>query len=127
MYRRIPLALCISAFAVAPSHAQDASAVRIPVPKHYVVKHHCMPDRGFVAVAEAPGYPSTYPKLNLLVFKGEVIGVLFEAEEKDGWKPWYNQPEGKATSHDGSPSHYTQTLMFKKGPTAQECKAATAR
>lgn len=124
MYRQISLALCISAFAVAPSYAQDASAARIPVPRHYVVKHHCMPDRGFVAVAEAPGYPSTYPKLNLLVFKGEVIGVLFEAEEKDGWKPWYNQPEGKATSHDGGPAHYTQTLMFKKGPTAEECKAA---
>jgi len=38
-------------------------------------------------VAQAPGYPSTYPMMALLVFKGEIAGFLLEPNEKDGWKP----------------------------------------
>jgi len=94
------------------------------LPPHYVVKNHCLPGRGFVAVAQAPGYPSTYPMMALVVFKGEIVGFLLEVAEKDGWKPWYNQPEGKPVSHDGGPKHYTQTVMIKKGPSAEECTAA---
>ena len=65
-----------------------------------------------------------YPKVNLRVFNGEVIGFTFEVPAKEGWKPWYDQPEGKPTAHDGSIQHYTQTIYLKKGPTAEECKAA---
>jgi len=84
----------------------------------------CSPGRGYNMSAEAPGYPSTYPKMNLRVFNGEVIGFLFELDAKEGWKPWYDQPEGKPTSHEGSAAHYTQTIYIKKGPTAEECKAS---
>ena len=60
----------------------------------------------------------------LRVFHGEVIGVIFEVEAKEGWKPWYDQPEGQPTTHDGSPPHYTQTISLKQGPTVEECNAA---
>ena len=80
--------------------------------------------RGYSFSAEAPNYPSTFPKMNLRVFNGEVIGIVFELPAKDGWKPWYDQLEGKPTAHDGSIPHYTQTIYFKKGPTAEERKAA---
>jgi len=84
----------------------------------------CNPGRGYTFGAEAPNYASTYPKLNLRVFNGEVIGFTFEVPAKEGWKPWYDQPEGKPTEHDGSIPHYTQTIYFKTGPTAEECKAS---
>lgn len=119
--RRTLLVLGLCASGMPSSYAHDG---RVAVPAHYVVKPHCVPDRGFVAVAQAPNFPAAYPMLNLLVFNGEVVGFLFEADEKDGWKPWYNEPQGQPASHAGGPRHYTQTIMIKKGPTAQECKAA---
>ena len=84
----------------------------------------CSPGRGYSFSAEAPNHPSTYPKLNLRVFNGEVIGFIVEIDAKEGWKPWYDQPEGKSTHHDSGPAHYTQTIYVKKGPTAEECKAS---
>ena len=95
------------------------------IPPHYKLgANRCSPGRGYSFSAEAPNHPSTYPKLNLRVFNGEVIGVVFEVPAKEGWKPWYDQAEGKPTAHDGSHEHYTQTIYFKKGPTAEECKLA---
>ena len=95
------------------------------IPPHYKPgSGGCSPGRGYSFSAEAPNHPSTYPKLNLRVFNGEVIGFTFEVPAKEGWKPWYDQPEGKPTSHDGSIEHYTQTIYFKKGPTAEECKGS---
>ena len=84
----------------------------------------CSPGRGYNFSAEAPNYPSTYPKMNLRVFNGEVIGFLFEVDAKEGWKPWYDQSEGKATTHEGGEPHYTQTIYIKRGPPAEECKAS---
>lgn len=93
------------------------------IPPHYKPGGgQCSPGRGYSFSAAAPNHPSTYPKLNLRVFNGEVIGFIFELDVKEGWKPWYDQPEGKPTVHDGSIKHYTQTIYFKKGPTADECK-----
>ena len=94
------------------------------IPPHYKAGGRCSPGRGYNASAEAPNYPSTYPKMNLRVFNGEVIGFLFELDAKEGWKPWYDQPEGKPTTHEGGEPHYTQTIYIKKGPTAEECKAS---
>ena len=96
----------------------------LKIPPHYRAGKRCEPGRGYGFTAEAPNHPSTYPKMNLRVFNGEVIGFIFELEAKEGWKPWYDQPEAKATSHDGSSPHYTQTIYIKKGPTAEECKAS---
>jgi len=62
--------------------------------------------------------------MNLRVFNREVIGFLFEVDAKEGWKPWYDQPEGKPTARDGGQEHYTQTIYIKKGPTAEECKSS---
>ena len=95
----------------------------LKIPPHYTSgSNRCSPGRGYSFTAEAPNFPSAYPKLNLRVFNGEVIGVIFEVPAKDGWKPWYDQPEGRPTAHDGSHEHYTQTIYFKNGPTAEECK-----
>lgn len=97
----------------------------LKIPPHYKPGNsRCSPGRGYSFSAEASNYPSTYPKLNLRVYNGEVIGVVFEVPAKEGWKPWYDQPEGKPTAHDGSHDHYTQTIYFKKGPTAEDCKLA---
>ena len=97
----------------------------LKIPPHYRPgSGSCSPGRGYSFSAEAPNYPSTYPKLNLRVFSGEVIGFIFELDAKEGWKPWYDQLEGKPTAHDGSIQHYTQTIYIKKGPTAEECKAS---
>lgn len=97
----------------------------LKIPPHYKPgEGGCRPDRGYTFSAQAPNFPSTYPKLNLRVFNGEVIGFIFELDAKEGWKPWYDQPEGKPTQHDKSPPHYTQTIYIKKGPTAEECKAS---
>lgn len=97
----------------------------LKIPPHYKPGGgNCSPGRGYSFSAEAPNHPSTYPKLNLRVFNGEVIGITFELEAKEGWKPWYDQAEGNPTVHDGSIKHYTQTIYFKKGPTVEECKAS---
>ena len=73
-----------------------------------------------------PPTPRRYllPTMNVRVFNGEVIGFLFEVDAKDGWKPWYDEPEGKPRSHGGDNPHYTQLIMIKKGPTAEECKTS---
>lgn len=118
------LSLSIGAFGAGSSTAQDP--VHIAVPRHYLVKKHCLPGRGFIAVAEAPSYPTTLPMMALFVFNGEVVGFHLEVHERDGWKPWYNQPQGEPVSHDGGPKHYTQTVMIRKGPSAEDCKAAKA-
>lgn len=55
--------------------------------------------------------------MGLRVFNGDVIGFQFEVDAKDGWRPWYDQPEGKPTTHEGGIPHYTQTMYIKKGPT----------
>jgi hypothetical protein len=97
----------------------------LKIPPHYKAgSGTCSPGRGYSFTAEAPHHPSTYPKVNLRVFNGEVIEFTFEVPAKEGWKPWYDQTEGKPTSHDRSIPHYTQTIYFKKGPTAEECKAS---
>lgn len=109
--------------------AQSAETVLGPeleIPSHYKPgAGACRAGRGYTFSAEAPNHSSTYPKLNLRVFNGEVIGFIFELDAKEGWKPWYDQPDGKPTAHDGSIQHYTQTIYIKKGPTADECKNST--
>jgi hypothetical protein len=118
------IAVSLGLFANARS-AEVMLGPELKIPPHYRPgSGGCTAARGYSFSAEAPNHPSTYPKMNLRVFNGEVIGFIFELEAKEGWKPWYDQPEGKATSHDGSTPHYTQTIYIKKGPTAEECKAS---
>lgn len=96
----------------------------LKISPHYRPGKRCDPGRGYNASAEMPNYPSTYPKMNLRVFNGEVVGFLFEVDAKEDWKPWHDQPEGKPNAHDGSIPQYTQTIYIKKGPTTEECKAS---
>jgi len=97
----------------------------LKIPPHYQPgSGGCRPGRGYTFSAQAPNHPSTYPKMNLRVFDGDVIGFIFEVDAKEGWKPWYDQPEGKPTKHDDGPAHYTQTIYIKKSPTVEECKAS---
>lgn len=110
-------------FVASPYAAEVTLGPDLRIPPHYKPGGgSCSPGRGYSFGAEAPNHPSTYPKLNLRVFNGEVIGFTFELDANGGWKPWYDRAEGKPTVHDGSIKHYTQTIYFKKGPTAEECK-----
>ncbi len=97
--------------------------LKIP-PNYKLAIKRCFPGKGYVFKAEAPNHPSTLPQMNLRVFNGEVIGFVFEVDAKEGWKPWYNQVEGKTLSHRGGTPHYSQNIFIKKGPTAAECKAS---
>lgn len=95
------------------------------IPPHYKpASAECRPGRGYSFIAETAKHPSTYPKLILRVFNGEVIGAIFEVPATAGWKPWYDQPEGKPVSHGGGPAHYSQAIYFKKPPTAAECASS---
>ena len=99
-------------------------AAGLKIPPHYKpISGRCRPGKGYILGPTAPNYPSHYPTLDLWAFNGEVIGFTFEVHAKDGWKPWYNQPEGKPVVHGKGPPHYSQYLVIKKGPTAEECKA----
>lgn len=125
-FKTIVLAIFVSLGLAASTGAAEVTlGPDLKIPPHYRPgSGGCTAGRGYSFSAEVPNYPSTYPKLNLRVFNGEVIGFIFEAEAKEGWKPWYDQPEGKPTKHDDGPAHYTQTIYVKKGPTAEECKSA---
>jgi len=127
--RKLPIGVgllfCIVLAAAASHSAEVVLGPDLKIPPHYKFGGgNCSAGRGYNFSAEAPNHPSTYPKMNLRVFNGEVIGFLFELDAKEGWKPWYDQPEGKPTAHDGSVKHYTQTIYIKKGPTAEDCKAS---
>lgn len=92
------------------------------LPPHYHLGHGgCRPAIGYSFVAETPDHPSTYPKLILRVFNGEIIGVVFESDAAAGWKPWYDQPVGKPVSHGGGPAHYSQAIYLKAPPSAADC------
>ena len=125
-FKTIVLALLVSfGLAVSAGAAEVVLGPDLKIPPQYKPgSGDCRAERGYTFSAQAPNHPSTYPKLNIRVFNGEVIGFIFELDGKEGWKPWYDQPEGKPTAHDGSIQHFTQTIYVKKGPTAEECKAS---
>lgn len=116
-----------SIFAVSADAAAEISSQTVAaLPSHYHLgPGDCRPGIGFSFVAETPDHPSTYPKLVLRVFNGQIIGMVFEAEAAAGWKPWYDQPEGKPVSHHGGPPHYSQAIYFKAPPTTADCANAT--
>jgi hypothetical protein len=92
------------------------------LPPHYHLGHGgCRAGVGYSFVAQAPDHPSTYPKLILRVFNGEIIGMVFESDAAAGWKPWYDQPVGKPVSHGGGPAHYSQAIYVKAPPSAADC------
>jgi hypothetical protein len=108
------------------THAAERPAWKSEIPNHYkLVSGDCRAGRGYSFVAEATGHPSTYPKLILLVFNGEIIGTIFEADASAGWKPWYDQPKGAPMSHGGGPAHYSQAIYVKRPPTTEECASST--
>ena len=92
----------------------------LPAPYH-LGQGGCRAGRGYSFVAQTPNHPSTYPKLLLRIFNGEIIGMVFEADAAAGWKPWYDQPAGKPVSHGDGPAHYSQAIYIKAPPTAADC------
>jgi hypothetical protein len=59
--------------------------LELKIPPHYEPgSGGCTPGRGYSFSAKASNHPSTYPKLNLRVFNGEIIGFIFEIEAKEG-------------------------------------------
>lgn len=124
MHKSFIAALGVLILSTNTALSQEPPRPKASIPSYYSVKPRCVTGRGFIALPEAPGQPVALPFVGLWVFNGEVIGLLFEALERDGWRPWYDEPEGQAVSHDGGPRHYSQLVMFKPGPTAEQCKAA---
>ena len=120
------IAIILMGFVLTETYAAEVILGQdLKIPPHYRPgSGTCSAGRGYSFSAEAPNYPSTYPKLNLRVFNGEVIGFIVEIEAKEGWKPWYDEPEGKPAAHEDGHPHYTQTIYIKKGPTAEECNAS---
>ena len=108
-----------------PDAAESPSGSAFQIPPHYKLgSGGCRPGGGYSFVADASDYASTYPKLILRVFNGELIGIVLEVGAEAGWKPWYDQPDGKPVSHGGGPAHYSQAIYMKKPPTAEECAAS---
>jgi len=121
----IIISFVLLAFAAGDLYARGVTlGPELKIPPHYNAGKSCRPGRGYNFTAKAPNHPSALPKMNLRVFNGEVIGFLFEVDAKEGWKPWYDQQEGKPNAHGGSTPHYTQLILIKKGPTVAECKAS---
>ena len=122
----IIIAFVLVAFVLGDLYAAGVTlGPNLKIPPNYKAKSkRCRPGKGYIFAAWAPNYPLTFPMMNLRVFNGEVIGFVFEVDAKEGWKPWYDQEEGKTISHGGGIPHYGQTILIKKGPTAEECKAS---
>ena len=117
--------LIITSLAVGPGTYAAEGTAELKIPAHYKLGHGgCRPGGGYSFIASASGHPSTYPKLILKVFNGEIIGMIFEAGVESGWKPWYDQPREKPISHGGGPVHYSQAIYMRKPPTAEECAAS---
>ena len=105
---------------------ERTSESKFKIPPHYKLgSGGCRPGSGYSFVTEAPGHPSTYPKLVLKVFNGELVGMIFEVDAGAGWKPWYDQPNGKPISHAAGPAHYSQAIYIQRPPTAEECASST--
>ncbi len=122
----IIIAFALVAFALGDLYAASVTLgpnLKIP-PNYKLANKRCFPGRAYNFKTQAPNYPSTSPRMNLRVFNGEVIGFSLEVDAKEGWKPWYDQVEGKPVSHRGGTPHYHQTIFIKKAPTAAECKAS---
>lgn len=117
------LICCLASSGLAPTEAYPETVSPVAgLPSHFRLAHGgCRAGRGYSFVAEAPDHRSTYPKLVLRVFNGEIIGMVFEVDASTGWKPWYDQPAGKPISHDGGPQHYSQAINIKPPPTASDC------
>lgn len=124
---RTPIGIAFSAwFAIGPVYAAGPSepptGTVAGLPTHYHIGHGgCRPGIGYSFIAQTGDHPSTYPKLVLRVFNGEIIGMVFEADTAAGWKPWYDQPAGKPISHGGGPAHYSQAIYVKPPPSAADC------
>ena len=90
IFKTIVLAVLLSiGLAATTGAAEVVLGPDLKIPPYYRPgSSGCREGRGYTFSAEAPDYPSTYPKLNLRVFNGEVIGFIFELDAKEGWKPW---------------------------------------
>ena len=124
VHKSLIAALGVFILSTTAAVSEEPPRPKVGIPSYYSIKPRCIPERGFIALPEVPGHAAELPLVALWIFNGEVIGLLFEAHERDGWRPWYDEPEGQAVSHSGGPRHYSQLVMLKKGPTAEQCKAA---
>ena len=72
-------------FVTGPYAAEVTLGPDLKIPPHYKPGGGiCSPGLGYSFSVEAPNHPSAYPKLNLRVFNGEVIGFIFELDAKGG-------------------------------------------
>lgn len=107
------------------SHAAEISPGN-KLPPGYVVRGNCVPNMGYHAGHKDAERGKIHRMVVLNVFNGEVIGFETEQDAQEGWRPWFDQPEGKAITHEGMEHfpHYTQHIFIKKPPTAEQCKAS---
>lgn len=86
-FKTIVLIILVSLGIVASTGAAEVVlGPDLKIPPHYRPgSGGCGVGRGYSFSADAPNYPSTYPKVNLRVFNGEVFGFTFELDAKEGW------------------------------------------
>jgi len=63
------------------------------------------------------------PRLSMLTFNGEVIGVVMTWPASDGWFSYADQTEKTPLNISGVP-FYTQAIHFKDPPTKEDCAKA---
>ena len=99
---RLLIALSLSVAFAGAACAQERRRVEIGVPKHYVVKTRCIPERGFIAEAEAANHPPALPMVNLLIFNGEVIGLSSRSSRATAGSPGTTNPKAGRSAMMGA-------------------------
>lgn len=90
-----------------------------PLLANYTKSSTCREKLGFVYFNPAATILGK-PRVNLLTFNDEVIGVMLVWPAGDGWLPSADQ-KNKVPANISGVLSYTQRIYFKSAPTALDC------
>ena len=89
----------------------------------YVKSGYCVRGSGFVYFSTEAN--SSQSKLHILTLNNEIVGLRLIWPASKGWAPYSDMPQNITVNVSSVPS-YTQTIYFKKPPTAEDCASALA-
>jgi len=92
---------------------------RNPALGNYTKADNCREDLGFVYSPPESAYIGK-PRIGVLTFNDEIIGVEFVWPASEGWFSYADQTKDNPELINDMPS-YTQKIYFKKPPTLQDC------